>query len=82
MRQSNNDNDDNKNERGSVNVEVSENRRWGTTDLNAEARGRLWQSDDSRSSLDGNAFYQRQYGGQFGTQRPNYGGGVTFTHRF
>lgn len=68
-------------DRGSVSATVERNRQAGTN-LNLEAQARLWQSQNRRSTLDGTANYQRNYGGQFGTGRPNYGVGLNFIHRF
>lgn len=68
-------------DRGSVSATVERNRQAGTN-LNLEAQARLWQSQNRRSTLDGTANYQRNYGGQFGTGRPNYGVGLNFVHRF
>lgn len=50
--------------------------------LNAEAQARLWQSQDRRTDITGQANYGRHYGGPSGTGRPNYGAGVVFRHRF
>lgn len=72
-------------DRGSISATVERNldRNPQTgTNLNVEAQARLWQSPDRRSTLDGTANYQRNYGGQFGTGRPNYGAGLNFIHRF
>lgn len=66
---------------GSVSATVERNRQLGTN-LNVEAQARLWESQNRRSTLDGTAHYQRNYGGQIGNQRPNYGVGLNFIHRF
>lgn len=68
-------------DRGSITATVERNRQIGTN-LNVEAQARLWQSQNRRSTLDGTANYQRNYGGQIGTGRPNYGVGLNFIHRF
>lgn len=68
-------------DRGSITTTVERNRQTGTN-LNVEAQARLWQSQNRQSTLDGTANYQRNYGGQFGTGRPNYGVGLNFIHRF
>ncbi|XP_037040238.1 uncharacterized protein LOC119077155 [Bradysia coprophila] len=68
-------------DRGSVSTTVERNRQAGTN-VNVEAQARLWQSQNRQSTLDANANYQRNFGGQFGTGRPNYGAGLTFRHRF
>lgn len=68
-------------DRGSVTTTVERNRQTGTN-VNVEAQARLWQSQNRQSTLDANANYQRNFGGQFGTGRPNYGAGLTFRHRF
>lgn len=68
-------------DRGSVSATVDRNRQSGTN-VNLEAQARLWQSQNRQSTLDGNANYQRNFGGQFGTGRPNYGVGLNFRHRF
>ncbi|XP_037040242.1 uncharacterized protein LOC119077157 [Bradysia coprophila] len=68
-------------DRGSVTTTVERNRQAGTN-VNVDAQARLWQSQNRQSTLDANANYQRNFGGQFGTGRPNYGAGLTFRHRF
>lgn len=68
-------------DRGSVTATVDRNRQAGTN-VNLDAQARLWQSQNRKSTLDGNANYQRNFGGQFGTGRPNYGVGLNFRHRF
>lgn len=67
--------------RGSVTATVDRSKQTGTN-VNIEAQARLWQSRNRQSTLDGNANYQRNFGGQFGTGRPNYGVGLNFRHRF
>ncbi len=68
-------------DRGSVSATVDRSRQTGTN-VNVEAQARLWQSQNRQSTLDANANYQRNFGGQFGTGRPNYGVGLNFRHRF
>lgn len=68
-------------DRGSVTTTVERSRQTGTN-VNVEAQARLWQSQNRQSTLDANANYHRNFGGQFGTGRPNYGAGLTFRHRF
>lgn len=67
--------------RGEASVDIQHNHRMGT-DLNAQVQSNLWQSRNGRSNLDGNANFQQHFGGPGGRQRPNYGAGVQFTHRF
>lgn len=52
----------------------------GGSNLNIEAQRNLWRANNGRSSLDASANYNRQFGN--GGGRPNYGAGLTFTHRF
>lgn len=66
---------------GQASVDIQHNHRMGT-DLNAQVQSNLWQSRNGRSNLDGNANFQQHFGGPGGRQRPNYGAGVQFTHRF
>lgn len=67
--------------RGQASVDIQHNHRMGT-DVNAQVQSNLWQSRNGRSNLDGNANFQQHFGGPGGRQRPNYGAGVQFTHRF
>ncbi|CAG2053832.1 unnamed protein product [Timema podura] len=50
--------------------------------LSAQAQANLWRSSNGRSSLDATGSYSRNYGGPYGTGRPNYGGFLNFNHRF
>lgn len=63
-------------------IGVSVDRSRQGTNLAAEAQARLWESRNGRSSLDGQANYNQHFGGPAGRQRPNYGAGLTFKHRF
>lgn len=64
------------------NVGVSVDHSRQGTNVAAEAQARLWQSQNRRSTLDGQANYNQHFGGPAGRQRPNYGAGLTFKHRF
>lgn len=66
--------------RGEASIGIERNRLG--TDVNAQVQRNLWQSQNGRSNLDGNANFQQHFGGPAGRQRPNYGAGVQFTHRF
>lgn len=65
---------------GQVSVGVERSRQG--TDVSAQVQRNLWRSNNGRSTLDGNAHVQQHFGGPAGRQRPNYGAGVQFTHRF
>jgi hypothetical protein len=65
----------------SAGVDISRQRPFGTQ-VSAQAQGTLWRSNNGRTSVDANANWSRTYGGRFGTSRPNYGGMVTFKHKF
>lgn len=65
----------------SAGVDISRQRPFGTQ-VSVQAQRALWRSNDGRTSVDANANWSRNYGGAFGTSRPNYGGMVTFRHRF
>lgn len=67
--------------RGGATVNANHAHRFGT-DVGASANANLWRSHNGMSSLDGNANYNRHFGGPSGTGRPNYGVGATFRHRF
>ncbi|XP_044748054.1 uncharacterized protein LOC123309153 isoform X6 [Coccinella septempunctata] len=62
-----------------INLGASNTRGFGT-DLSATGTANLWSKGNSR--LDAYANYDRHFGGPWGTGRPNYGGGLQFTHRF
>lgn len=68
------------NNKNSVNVGVEHSRQG--TDVAIEAQRRLWESQNGRNSLDGQANYNQHFGGPAGRQRPNYGAGLMFRHRF
>ncbi|KAJ3646420.1 hypothetical protein Zmor_024009 [Zophobas morio] len=52
----------------------------GGTDLSASGNANIWRRGNSRLDAVGN--YNRHYGGPWGTGRPNYYGGLKFSHRF
>lgn len=66
--------------RGEASVGIERNRMG--TDINAQVQSNLWQSRNGRSNLDANANFQQHFGGPAGRQRPNYGAGVQFSHKF
>lgn len=66
--------------RGEASVGIERNRMG--TDVNAQVQSNLWQSRNGRSNLDANANFQQHFGGPAGRQRPNYGAGVQFSHKF
>nr|WCZ69497.1 attacin-like 1 c-1315 [Carausius morosus] len=67
--------------RGGASVDVSRTPGFGTQ-VSAQGNANLWRSNDRMSSLDANARWSRNYGSPWGTSRPDYGAGLTFTHRF
>ncbi|KAG4077534.1 hypothetical protein HA402_002961 [Bradysia odoriphaga] len=67
--------------RGGASVDANHARHFGTN-LNAEGNVNLWRSPNGRSQLDGAANYNQHFGGPGGRSRPNYGGGLNFSHRF
>lgn len=69
-----------KKRRGSA--EVSVNRDRGGTDVDARVNAHIWQSKNGRSELNGEANYNKHFGGPSGNSRSNYGGGINFIHRF
>lgn len=68
------------NNKNTVNVGVDHSRQG--TNVAVDAQRRLWESQNRRSSLDGQANYNQHFGGPAGRQRPNYGVGLMFRHRF
>lgn len=69
-----------KKRRGSAEVSVNRDRQG--TDVNARVNARIWESKNGRSELNGEANYNRHFGGSAGSSRPNYGAGLNFVHRF
>uniref|UniRef100_A0A1B0D8B8 Attacin C-terminal domain-containing protein n=1 Tax=Phlebotomus papatasi TaxID=29031 RepID=A0A1B0D8B8_PHLPP len=67
--------------RGSASVNAQHTHRFGTS-LSAEGRANLYRSPNGRTSLDATGGYQRQFGGPFGTSKPNYNVGLGLSHRF
>ena len=67
--------------RFSSSVDINHNHGSGTN-VNAEAQARLWQSQNGRTDVTGNANYNQHFGGPGGRSKPNYGAGVMFRHRF
>lgn len=66
--------------RGSVGVDVQRGQQ-GTT-VTADGKYNVYSSPNGRTTVDAHGQYQRNYGGPYGTSRPNYGAGVMFRHRF
>ncbi|XP_045460538.1 attacin-B-like [Harmonia axyridis] len=64
-----------------INLGASNTRGFGT-DFSATGNANLWRSNNGNTRLDAYANYGRHYGGPWGTGRPNYGGGLQFSHRF
>ncbi|XP_045460543.1 attacin-B-like [Harmonia axyridis] len=64
-----------------INLGASNTRGFGT-DFSATGNANLWRSNDGNTRVDAYANYDRHYGGPWGTGRPNYGGGLQFSHRF
>lgn len=52
------------------------------TDFFAQARARVWQSQNGNNDLHITGNYGQHFGGPYGNSPPSYGGGLTFTHRF
>lgn len=67
--------------RGGAAINANHAHHFGT-DVGVTGNANVWRSNNGRSSLDANANYNRHFGGPFGTGKPNYGGGVMFTHKF
>lgn len=67
--------------RAGLSGNVNHAHRFGT-DVGVSGNANVWRSPNGRSSVDANAEYNRHFGGQFGTGRPNYNVGATFRHRF
>lgn len=72
---------DYKGPRGGASVDVDHTRHFGT-DVTARGNANLFTSRDGRTTVDGGAYYNRHFGGPFGTGRPNYGANIGLTHRF
>ncbi|XP_046383618.1 uncharacterized protein LOC124154129 [Ischnura elegans] len=68
-------------DRGGVEVGVSRGE-GGSRRVEARGEGNVWQSNDGRGRVDVHGHYSRDYGGRYGTQRPQYGGGIRYSHRF
>ncbi|CAD7080680.1 unnamed protein product [Hermetia illucens] len=51
-------------------------------DLNVQGRAKIWESNNGRNTLHGTGEYSQHLGGPYGNSRPNFGGGLLFTHRF
>lgn len=60
------------------NLDVNHARHQGTN-VNAGANYNLFRSQDRRTNLDATANYQQNFGPR---SRPDFGGGLRFTHRF
>lgn len=67
--------------RGGASVSADHNRRLGTN-VGVEGRYNVYQSPNRRTTIDAHGGYERSFGGQFGTSRPNYNVGVGLNHRF
>ncbi|KAG8228166.1 hypothetical protein J437_LFUL010542, partial [Ladona fulva] len=67
--------------RGRVEVDVNRERGQGTR-VDATVSRRVWESQDGRGRVDVHGNYGRTYGGPGGTGGPNYGGRITYSHRF
>lgn len=52
------------------------------TNVGVDVSGRLWQSQNGRHEVHGNAQYGQHFGGPAGTQPPSVGGGLIYRHRF
>ncbi|XP_071440963.1 uncharacterized protein [Hetaerina americana] len=68
-------------DRGQVDVSVSRGEGGGRR-VEARGEGNVWQSNDGRGRVDVHGHYSRDYGGRYGTGRPEYGGGIRYSHRF
>ncbi|CAH1370004.1 unnamed protein product [Tenebrio molitor] len=62
-----------------LNVGAQRTQRFGT-DVSATGNANLWRRGNAR--LDAVGQYNRHFGGLGGTGRPNYYGGLQFSHRF
>lgn len=67
--------------RAGVSGNVDHVHRFGTN-VGVSGNANLWRSNNGRTSVDADAGYNRHFGGQFGTGRPNYNGNINFRHRF
>lgn len=65
--------------RGGVSANVDHTRHIGTN-VGVNGNANIWRSRDGRSSLDGTASYNQQFGPYGG--RPQYGAGLNFKHNF
>lgn len=64
-----------------LNAEVNHSRQSGTN-VYADGTARLWQSQNQRHEIHGNANYGQHFGGPYGRSPPSFGGGLIYRHRF
>lgn len=62
-----------------IGVNAAKTPRFGT-DLGVQGNANLWRKGNSR--LDAVGSYQRHFGGQFGTGKPQAYAGLNFNHQF
>lgn len=67
--------------RAGASVQADHHRQLGTS-VDARGNYNFYRSPNGRTTVDGYGGYQRSYGGQFGTSRPNWNVGATLNHRF
>ncbi|XP_046803438.1 diptericin-D-like [Lucilia cuprina] len=51
-------------------------------DVSLDARQKVWESQNKRHSVDASVGYSQHLGGQYGSSRPSYRGGVGYTYKF
>ncbi|XP_037814183.1 transmembrane protease serine 11G-like [Lucilia sericata] len=51
-------------------------------DVSLDARQKVWESQNKRHSVDATVGYSQHLGGQYGSSRPSYRGGVGYTYKF
>ncbi|KAM7347861.1 diptericin-D-like [Cochliomyia hominivorax] len=51
-------------------------------DVSIDARQKVWESQNKRHSVDVTGGYSQHLGGQYGSSRPQFRGGVGYTYKF
>nr|AUI80411.1 attacin [Gomphocerus sibiricus] len=69
-----------KDDRGKVDVDVHREKGVGTV-VGVQGQGNVWKSDDGNTRVDADGSWQRVYRGP-AAGKPNYSGGIRFSHRW
>ncbi|XP_046988041.1 diptericin A [Schistocerca americana] len=68
-------------DRGGIDVNVHREKGVGTV-LDAQGQGNIFRSDDGKTRVDVQGQYERVIRGPARHSKPNFSGGITFSHRF